>query len=347
MQSFKEYSNSKFTYYNSIQSSIENKISESYEELISKHGASIDSILYKMNLYNKRIRNNNYINENSQNVLFNIDEQFAARDILVTIANQYIESLCNEFCQENDIMIEESAKDFLNKIGQAAKAGSDKVTQGFKSLGEKVSKLKEFIKDIMNKAIKSAKELVEKITDLMLSIGGTLSQLVEKLGGNEKESYDIFKELVANTVKDEKVSKENVYESIADKLNNGELITEKYITEFLGFGKKKDKDAAEKGNEYDLSPEEKAFFDALGNDPQIKELMKDEILVQIAKELVDIINDNMTIDWDIRKDARARMRYEIKKLLIKYDYPPVKRESAVQLVIKQAELKCKGMIEED
>ena len=74
-----------------------------------------------------------------------------------------IESLCNEFCQENDIMIEESAKDFLNKIGQAAKAGSDKVAQGFKSLGEKVTKLKEFIKDIMNKAIKSAKELVEKI----------------------------------------------------------------------------------------------------------------------------------------------------------------------------------------
>lgn len=40
------------------------------------------------------------------------------------------------------------------------------------------------------------------------------------------------------------------------------------------------------------------------------------------------------------------MRYEIKKLLIKYNYPPIKREDAVQLVIKQAELKCKNMIEE-
>jgi hypothetical protein len=29
------------------------------------------------------------------------------------------------------------------------------------------------------------------------------------------------------------------------------------------------------GNEYDLSPEEKAFFDALGADSEIKELMKD------------------------------------------------------------------------
>ena len=74
--------------------------------------------------------------------------------------------------------------------------------------------------------------------------------------------------------------------------------------------------------------------------------MKDETLVEIAKELVEIINKNMTIDWDIRRDAKARMRFEIKRLLNKYGYPPVKRDSAVQLVIKQAELKCKNMIEE-
>ena len=99
------------------------------------------------------------------------------------------------------------------------------------------------------------------------------------------------------------------------------------------------------GNEYNLSLEEKAFFDALGDDPEVKELMKDEVLVQIAKELVETVNNNMTIDWDIRKDARARMRIEIKKLLIKYNYPPNKSEKAVQTVIKQAKLKCKGMIE--
>ncbi len=77
-----------------------------------------------------------------------------------------------------------------------------------------------------------------------------------------------------------------------------------------------------------------------GDDPEVKELMKDDILVQIAKELVETVNKNMTIDWDIRKDARARMRIEIKKLLIKYNYPPNKSEKAVQTVIRQAELKC-------
>lgn len=150
---------------------------------------------------------------------------------------------------------------------------------------------------------------------------------------------------IKNIVMKEKFSTK--FKKIADSYNERTSVEdiEKIIQEMINLKNEIEKELAA-GNEYDLSIEEKAFFDALGNDPQIKELMKDETLVQIAKELVDVINENMTIDWDIRKDARARMRYEIKKLLIKYDYPPVKRESAVQLVIKQAELKCKEMIEE-
>ena len=93
------------------------------------------------------------------------------------------------------------------------------------------------------------------------------------------------------------------------------------------------------GNEYDLSPEEKAFFDALGSDPEIKELMLDETLGQIAKELVEIINENITLDAFKREDARARIRNNIRKLLIKYNYPPNKSVEAVNKVLKQAELK--------
>ena len=71
----------------------------------------------------------------------------------------------------------------------------------------------------------------------------------------------------------------------------------------------------------------------------LKELMKDETLVQIAKELVEIINENLTLDAFKREDARARIRVNIRRLLIKYNYPPVKREGAVEQVIRQAELK--------
>ena len=113
---------------------------------------------------------------------------------------------------------------------------------------------------------------------------------------------------------------------------------EKIIEEMIKLKKEIEEELAN-GNEYNLSPEEKAFFDALGADPEIKELMQDETLVKIAKELVEIINENVTLDAFKRDDARARIRNNIRKLLIKYDYPPNKSAEAVNKVLKQAELK--------
>ena len=130
------------------------------------------------------------------------------------------------------------------------------------------------------------------------------------------------------------------FNKLVDRYNerNDVADIEKIIEELIGL-KKDIEEELEKGNEYNLSPEEKAFFDALGADPEIKELMQDETLVQIAKELVDIINANLTLDAFKREDARARIRVNIRRLLIKYNYPPVKREGAVEQVIRQAELK--------
>ena len=130
------------------------------------------------------------------------------------------------------------------------------------------------------------------------------------------------------------------FNKIVDMYNERTYIAdiEKIIEEMIKLKKEIEEEIAN-GNEYDLSPEEKAFFDALGADPEIKELMQDEVLVQIAKDLVELINENLTLDAFKREDARARIRSNIRRLLIQYNYPPVKREGAVDKVIKQAELK--------
>ena len=111
------------------------------------------------------------------------------------------------------------------------------------------------------------------------------------------------------------------------------------IEDMIALKKEVDEDVS-RTNTYNLSPEEIAFFDALGDDPEVRELMKDETLVQIAKELVETVNDNMTVDWDIKRSSQAHMRMQIKRLLIKYNYPPNKSAKAVEIVVKQAELKC-------
>ena len=180
------------------------------------------------------------------------------------------------------------------------------------------------------------------------------NDILNKLAKMQKKNIAV--EVLNRALKEyiEQVGKQNVvmmekfstkFQKIAATYNERTSVEdiEKIIQEMINL-KKEIEEELNAGNEYNLSAEEKAFFDALGDDPEVKELMKDEILVQIAKELVETVNNNMTIDWDIRKDARARMRIEIKKLLIKYNYPPNKSEKAVQTVIRQAELKCKGMI---
>ncbi len=67
-------------------------------------------------------------------------------------------------------------------------------------------------------------------------------------------------------------------------------------------------------------------------------MLGDETLRTIARELVDTIRRNITIDWNVRESVRARMRVMVKRILRKYDYPPDKREKATQTVIEQAEL---------
>jgi type I restriction enzyme R subunit len=86
-----------------------------------------------------------------------------------------------------------------------------------------------------------------------------------------------------------------------------------------------------------LSEDEIAFYYALTADDLVKQLMEDEILKKIARELTEAIRRNTTVDWNIRKSARANIRRVIKRLLKKYDYPPDKRIQAMTVVMRQAE----------
>ncbi|KQM12432.1 restriction endonuclease [Methanomassiliicoccales archaeon RumEn M1] len=67
-------------------------------------------------------------------------------------------------------------------------------------------------------------------------------------------------------------------------------------------------------------------------------MLGDEVLREIALDLVQTVKENATIDWSIKDSARAKMRVMVKRVLRKYNYPPDKQEGAVELVLEQAEL---------
>ncbi len=100
-------------------------------------------------------------------------------------------------------------------------------------------------------------------------------------------------------------------------------------------------DAPKRGNALGLSEDELAFYDALVDHGNAKEVMGDEILAAIAHELVSAIRASVTIDWTQKEAVRADMRRKVKRLLRKHRYPPDKRDEAVQTVIEQAEVVCK------
>jgi type I restriction enzyme R subunit len=58
----------------------------------------------------------------------------------------------------------------------------------------------------------------------------------------------------------------------------------------------------------------------------------------MTRELTDLLRKNRTIDWQMKEQARARMRVMVKRLLKKHKYPPEGQVNALQLVIRQAEL---------
>jgi type I restriction enzyme R subunit len=47
-------------------------------------------------------------------------------------------------------------------------------------------------------------------------------------------------------------------------------------------------------------------------------------------------------DWTVRDDVRAKLRSSIKRLLVKYKYPPDKQPEAIMLVIDQMEALAPG-----
>ena len=80
-----------------------------------------------------------------------------------------------------------------------------------------------------------------------------------------------------------------------------------------------------------------AFYDAVAEHGNARELMGDEVLAAIARDLVVQVRKNLKPDWIAREPVRAKLRSTIKRLLAKHRYPPEKRDGAIRLVIDQME----------
>jgi type I restriction enzyme R subunit len=121
------------------------------------------------------------------------------------------------------------------------------------------------------------------------------------------------------------------------KYQNRAVQTAQVIEELIALAKQM-REESEKGAQLGLSEDEVAFYDALEvNDSAVK-VLGDATLKTIARELVDTVRRNTTIDWTVRENVRAHLRVLVKRILRKYGYPPDKQEKATLTVLEQAEV---------
>lgn len=147
-----------------------------------------------------------------------------------------------------------------------------------------------------------------------------------------------------NLVKSERFSEK--LRKALNKYRNQAISNAEVIEELIRMAHEiKESSQEEKG--LGLSEDEVAFYYALTADDAVKKTMEHEVLKKIAQELTQAINNNITIDWSIRRSAQAGMRRIIKRLLAKYDYPPEEAKNALKIVMKQAEKMCGNIYTEE
>ena len=102
------------------------------------------------------------------------------------------------------------------------------------------------------------------------------------------------------------------------------------------------REANARGEKLGLKEDELAFYDALETNDSAVQVLGDATLRDIARELVETVRGNVTIDWTLRENVRANLRRLVKRILRKHGYPPDKQEKATQTVLEQAEVLSLG-----
>ena len=109
------------------------------------------------------------------------------------------------------------------------------------------------------------------------------------------------------------------------------------IEELIGLAREL-RAASARGEALGLSDEELAFYDALRVKDSAVQVLDDATLCEIARELVETVRNNVTIDWTLRENVRAGLRRLVKRALRRHGYPADDLEIAARTVLEQAEV---------
>ena len=207
------------------------------------------------------------------------------------------------------------------------------------------------VRQLVSKAIVAEGQIIDVFTAAGLKrpdISILSDQFLAEVRGlkHRNVAADLLEKLLKDEIKVR--SRRNLVQSqlFSDKLNktlnayhNRAIATHEVIEELIRLAKEMEA-AAKRGEDLGLTDDEIAFYDALAANESAIVAMGDDKLKVIAAELIKMVRKSVTIDWNLREGARAKIRVIVKRILNKWGYPPDLQEEAVKTVLQQAELLC-------
>ena len=161
-------------------------------------------------------------------------------------------------------------------------------------------------------------------------------------------AYELLKKLLNDEVRVRKTKNisqsrkfSEMIETAVTKYHNNQIDSAQVLEELAKIAKEmrlEDKKASELG----LTEQEYAFYSVLNQNDSTK-MLEDQKMKELVHHIVDIIRKNATVDWSKRSDVRAKLRLTVRKILMKYGYPPDLAKMEADRVIEQSELLAENL----
>ncbi len=156
-------------------------------------------------------------------------------------------------------------------------------------------------------------------------------------------AFELLKKLLSDEVRIRKrknISQAKKFsemiEAVVNKYHNNQIDSAKVLEELSAIAKEMRLEDS-KAEELGLTDEEYAFYSVLNQNDSTK-MLDDQKMKELIHHIVDVIRKNATVDWSKRSDVRAKLRLTVRKILIKYGYPPDLARMEADRVIEQSEL---------
>ena len=225
---------------------------------------------------------------------------------------------------------------------EAVRTMVTRISGGSKKLSLK--EINERINELLKQSIKS-QGVINLFADVKKEFSLFDPKFLEEIARMKEKNLaiELLKKLIAeqvsvyrrsNVVKSEKFSE--MLQRAMNAYLNGMLTNEEVIEELLKIAREI-MDAQQAGEQTGLTQEEIAFYDAITKPQAVKDFYTNDELVEMTRELTDMLRRNKTIDWQKKESARANMRRLVKRLLKRHKYPPEGQEEALETVIRQCE----------